>query len=98
MSVDLEPRLNALMRRAQAGEAAAWRELLSELAERLAVYFGRRLSQDHAADLEDLVQETLLAIHRRRATYDPGQPFTAWAYAVARYKLIDYLRSDKDAR
>lgn len=92
MTVDLEPRLNALMRRAQAGEAAAWRELLSELAERLAVYFGRRLSQDHAADLEDLVQETLLAIHRRRATYDPNQPFTAWAYAVARYKLIDFWR------
>jgi len=92
VSVDLEPRLNALMRRAQAGEAAAWRELLSVLAERRAIYFGRRLAQDHAADLEDLVQETLLAIHRRRATYDPSQPFTAWAYAVARYKLIDHWR------
>jgi RNA polymerase sigma-70 factor (ECF subfamily) len=92
VSVDLEPRLNALMRRAQAGEASAWRELLAELAERLSVYFGRRLAQDHAADLEDLVQETLLAIHRRRATYDPSQPFTAWAYAVARYKLIDFWR------
>jgi RNA polymerase sigma-70 factor (ECF subfamily) len=38
------------------------------------------------------VQETLLAVHTRRDTYDPGQPFTAWAYGVARYKLIDKLR------
>jgi RNA polymerase sigma-70 factor (ECF subfamily) len=43
-------------------------------------------------DAEDLVQETLIAVHTRRATYDPGQPFTAWAYAIARYKLIDALR------
>jgi RNA polymerase sigma-70 factor (ECF subfamily) len=44
------------------------------------------------ADVEDLVQETLLAIHVRRHTYDPDQPFTPWVYAIARYKLIDYLR------
>ena len=89
---DLEQRLNALMRRAQAGEAQAWRELLGELSQRLSIYYSRRLGQEHAADLEDLVQETLLAIHRRRVTYDATQPFTAWAYAVARYKLIDFWR------
>src|SRR6266496_6699664 len=44
------------------------------------------------ADVEDLVQETLLALHVRRHTYDPDQPFTPWVYAIARYKLIDYLR------
>ena len=38
------------------------------------------------------MQETLIAIHNRRSTYDPARPFTAWAYAVARYKLIDHLR------
>lgn len=92
MSAELEPRLKALMRRAQAGDSAAWRDLLSELSARLEVYFARRLSAAHAADLEDLVQETLLAIHRRRATYDPAQPFTAWAHAMARYKLIDFWR------
>lgn len=92
MIIDLEIRLSALMRRAQGGEAAAWRDLLRELAERLGAYFGRRLGPAHAADLEDLVQETLLAIHRRRATYDAAQPFTAWAYAIARYKLIDFWR------
>ena len=95
MIVDLELRLHALMRRAQAGEAAAWRALLTELYERLGVYFGRRLGPAHAADLEDLVQETLLAIHRRRVTYDASQPFTAWAYAIARYKLIDFWRRNR---
>src|SRR5262249_43268826 len=33
-----------------------------------------------------------LALHTRRATYDPGRPFTAWVHAIARYKLNDHLR------
>ena len=50
-----------------------------------------------AAPAEDLVQETLIAIHSRRATYDPGQPFTAWVYGIARYKLIDEFRRESAA-
>jgi len=38
------------------------------------------------------VQETLLAVHNQRHTYDPGQPLTAWVHAIARYKMIDLLR------
>jgi len=89
---DVEQRLKALMLRGQAGDRDAWRELLHVLDARLTPYFARRLGTDHAADVEDLVQETLLAVHGRRMTYDPGQPFTAWAYAMARYKLIDFWR------
>ena len=33
-----------------------------------------------------------MAIHNKRHTYDPEQPLTAWAQAIARYKLIDYFR------
>ena len=44
------------------------------------------------------MQDTLIAVHTRRATYDPRQPFTAWAYAVARYKLIDHWRRRKIRR
>jgi RNA polymerase sigma-70 factor (ECF subfamily) len=47
------------------------------------------------ADAEDLVQETLIAVHTRRASYDRQRPFTAWLYAVARYRMIDYLRRRK---
>lgn len=93
MTAELEDRLKALVTRGQAGDAGAWRELLSVLSRQLRSYFARRL--DSPADVEDLVQETLIAVHTRRATYDPGQPFTAWAYAVARYKLIDHWRRNR---
>lgn len=96
MAADLEDRLKALMLRGQAGDAAAWRELLALLSARLRMFFARRL--DGAADVEDLVQETLLAVHRRRMTYDPTQPFTVWAYAIARYKLIDHWRRNRSRR
>jgi RNA polymerase sigma-70 factor (ECF subfamily) len=86
-----EARLKALMLRGLAGEAAAQGQLLSALSGYLRGFFSRRLGAG-AADVEDLVQETLLAIHLKRAAYDPAQPFTPWAYAVARYKLIDHYR------
>ena len=73
-----------------AGEAEPYRRLLDELSRVLRAYYGRRCPP--GVDAEDLVQETLIAVHTRRATYDAGQPFTAWAYAIARYKLIDALR------
>src|ERR1700754_1787971 len=73
-----------------AGEAGPYRRLLDELSGLLRAYYGRRCPP--GMDAEDLVQETLIAVHTRRATYDRQQPFTAWAYAIARYKLIDALR------
>ncbi|MGK0490783.1 MAG: RNA polymerase sigma-70 factor (ECF subfamily) [Sphingomonas echinoides] len=73
------------------GDARAYRDLLDILAPLLRAFFGRRL-RDAAEDVEDLVQETLMAIHTRRATYDTSRPFTAWAYAVARYKMVDHFR------
>src|ERR1700743_3598727 len=76
-----------------AGEAGPYRRLLEELSGLLRAYYGRRCPP--GLDAEDLVQETLIAVHTRRATYDPAQPFTAWAYAIARYKLIDALRRNR---
>lgn len=75
---------------ALAGDGSAYARLLTELGALLRRYFERRLRD--AAEAEDLVQETLLAVHSRRATYEPSRPFTAWAYAIARYKLIDHFR------
>jgi RNA polymerase sigma-70 factor, ECF subfamily len=92
LEIGLEHRLRTLMLRARAGDASAWRELLGDLRVRLEAYFARRLVADLAAEADDLVQETLIAMHARAVTYDPGQPFTAWAYAIARYKLIDLWR------
>jgi RNA polymerase sigma-70 factor, ECF subfamily len=77
---------------ALAGDAGAYRMLLAGLTRHLRGYYARRL--DPAA-AEDAVQETLIAIHTRRATYDPSQPLTAWVYGIARYKLIDEYRRSK---
>jgi RNA polymerase sigma-70 factor (ECF subfamily) len=86
-----EERLRTLMVRAQTGDEAAYRVLLTELSEHLRGYFRRRLTT-MAGDAEDLVQETLLAIHNQRHTYDRSRPLTTWFYAIARYKLVDFLR------
>jgi RNA polymerase sigma-70 factor, ECF subfamily len=76
------------------GDAAAYRTLLDRLSRHLRAYFNRRLSRAgrSGSEAEDLVQETLLAIHTSRHTYDPSEPLTPWAHAIARYKLIDYFR------
>lgn len=91
----LEDRLRSLMLASLAGDAAAYRELLSDLSERLSRYYRRRLQAHLAVHVEDLVQETLLAIHTRRMTYDPNRAFTAWAFAIARYKMVDMLRRSR---
>ncbi len=78
------------------GDAASYRMLLAQLAPHLRGFFQRRLG--NSADAEDLVQETLIAIHTKRATYDPALPFTAWLHAIARYKLIDHFRRSKVRR
>ena len=91
---DLETQLKRLMLSGLDGDANAHRRLLSLLSERLRAYYSQPMSSAQA-DVEDLVQETLLAVHLRRASYDRGQPFTAWAFAIARYKMIDYWRRRK---
>ncbi|HVN02737.1 MAG TPA: sigma-70 family RNA polymerase sigma factor [Caulobacteraceae bacterium] len=88
---DTETVLKALMLRGLAGDAKAHGELLATLARHLRAFFARRLGGAQV-DVEDLVQETLLAIHLKRDTYDTAQPFTPWAYAIGRYKLLDHFR------
>ena len=88
---EAESRLKSLMLLSLSGDGTAYRELLIELSERLRAYYRRRLGAG-CSDAEDLVQETLMAIHTRRASFDRKQLFTPWAYAMARYKLVDYLR------
>jgi len=92
--IEAEPALRALMLEGLKGDARAYTALLAELAVRLRAYYARRLG-DAQDDAEDLVQETLIAMHRRRDSYDPGQPLTAWVYAIARYRLIDHFRRRK---
>jgi RNA polymerase sigma-70 factor, ECF subfamily len=79
-----------LMTRSLEGDAAAHRDLLQSLATHLRGYFHGRLHGD--ADVEDLVQETLLAVHLKRETFDVNERVTGWVFAIARHKLIDWYR------
>ena len=72
------------------GNGGAYRRLLGEIDLWLRRYYARRLP---AALVDDAVQETLLAVHSKLHTYDPGRPFGAWLSGIARYKWIDRLRA-----
>lgn len=86
-----EDRLHRLLTQAIAGDSAAYRTFLTELGAHLRAYFRRRLSRV-PDEVEDLVQETLLAVHSKRHTYRQEMPLTIWVHAIAHYKLVDYLR------
>ncbi len=62
---------------------------------RLRVYLRqqlRRVGRTEMSEAEDVLQETLLALHLSQHTYDPAAPLVAWVHAIARYKLVDHLR------
>lgn len=86
--------LSALMRQARRGDDEAYRQLLLRLAAWLrgVVRRGLAAAGRGPADLEDIVQETLLAMHLKRDTWDESQPLEPWVRAIARYKLVDHLR------
>lgn len=91
-----EAELKALLLAAQAGDKQAYRRLLGELTPLLRAYLRRQLGRyatRGTGDEEDVVQEVLLAVHGRLASYDPAYPATAWIHAIARYKAIDHLRA-----
>jgi RNA polymerase sigma-70 factor (ECF subfamily) len=86
-----ETRFRELLLRGLTGDAPAYHLFLKELSPHLRGYFRRRLS-GLPDDIEDLVQEVLLAVHNQRHTYEAAQPLTAWVHAIARYKMVDLLR------
>lgn len=86
-----ETRLHALFLQGAAGDEAAYRQFLQATAAHLRAFLRRRLAS-WPDEVEDLVQESLLAIHNQRHTYDTDAPLTAWMVAIAKYKLIDWLR------
>jgi len=94
-----EAELKALMLASLDGDAASHRALLDRLSRHLRAYYKSKLTRlgRGAAEAEDLVQEAVLAIHLKRHTYDPVEPLTPWVHAIARYKLIDFLRRTRSS-
>jgi len=86
-----EDRLKNLLVRGLAGDATAYHGFLKDLSALLRGFLKKRLPRT-PDEVEDLVQETLLAIHNQRHTFDASQPLTAWVHAIAKYKLIDSFR------
>jgi RNA polymerase sigma-70 factor (ECF subfamily) len=82
-----------LMRLAQAGDQVAYASLLVLLTAVTRQFARSRLGA--VPWIDDVVQETLLAVHRARHTYDPDRPFAPWFYAVASSRLIDVLRRER---
>lgn len=85
-------RLAALMCAAQAGDQAAYRTLLDDVALRLRNLVRARAPWLGHADVEDLVQDILLSLHASRATWDPARPFMPWLATIARHRMADHAR------
>jgi RNA polymerase sigma-70 factor (ECF subfamily) len=86
-----EERLRSLLAEGLAGDERAYCRFLTELTTLLRGFLRRRLVR-LPDQVEDLVQEILVAIHNQRHTYDHERPLTPWVHAIAKYKLTDLLR------
>ena len=84
-----EETMRDLMRLSQAGDKQAYAVLLEQTGRWLARFFSQKIAADA---VDDLVQETLISLHRKRASYDPSRPFLPWLAAIARYRWVDRLR------
>ena len=78
------------MGKAQAGDRDAYRTLLNDIHADLIRFVRRRVHDPQ--EVEDIVQDVLLMIHRARHTYDASRPFEPWMYAIARNTTIDHGR------
>lgn len=86
--------MEQLMIAANRGDSLAYARLLKSLSSELRGYIRNSLrsSGGNQSDLEDILQETLLALHAKRHTWRDSEPLRPWVYAIARYKVIDALR------
>lgn len=78
-----------LMGKAQGGDKIAYRALLGACRDWLLRYYARRIAPPM---VDDLVQDTLISLHVKRASFEAQRPFYPWLAAIARYRWIDALR------
>lgn len=88
---DTGGQIEALIRQALAGDKRAYAQALEQTARMLRPYLSRRLS--NRSEVEDVLQEILISVHKARHTYDGMRPYAPWAFAIARYRLTDHLRA-----
>ena len=90
---ELELRLSEWMQAAQGGDAAAYRDLLTTIQPKIRAIVRGKIREEAAA--EDVVQNTLLSIHRGRSTYRAERPFGPWMRAIVRNSITDHFRERK---
>ncbi len=90
---ELERQLSEWMQAAQGGDAVAYHNLLSTIQPKIRAIVRGKIREEAAA--EDVVQNTLLSIHRGRSTYRAERPFGPWMRAIVRNSIIDHFRERK---
>lgn len=93
MTAEQERESGALMARAQEGDQLAYVALLVLLTNATKQFARRRLGD--VPWIDDVVQETLLAVHGARQTFDVRRPFAPWFYAIASNRMIDVIRRER---
>jgi RNA polymerase sigma-70 factor (ECF subfamily) len=91
LGVDSDKELADLLRAAIAGDECAYAEFLRRAAKCVRGFLHRRIRHG-GLDPEDIVQETLLAIHMKRHTWRTDSPVFPWLFAITRHKAIDAFR------
>lgn len=94
-SLILEAKLKASMLQALQGDSNAYEQFLEQVAGMMRAYLTRSMRKSSPDQIEDLVQDVLLSIHRKKHTFQTEMPIRPWVYAIARYRMIDYFRSEK---
>lgn len=88
---DKADNFEVLMKQALHGDQRAYADLLRATSHFLRPFLAKRLSFTN--EVEDLLQEILISIHKARHTYDGNRSYKPWVYAIAKFRLQDYLRA-----
>lgn len=92
MKTDDEKELAALLRESLAGNEASYAKFLDRVSRLVRAVARRKLGDSVGIEPEDIVQETLLAVHAKRHTWRTTEPVMPWVYAITRYKVVDAYR------
>jgi RNA polymerase sigma-70 factor (ECF subfamily) len=92
---EFEAELQEGMRQSLLGNKEAYEKLLKRISVMVRGYLFKRLRPGSQEKVEDLVQDVLVAIHRKKHLYRLDMPLLPWLYAIAKYRLIDHFRAQK---
>ena len=75
---------------AQEGNQVSYKVLLKEISDFLKPILRFKLS--NPVDVDDLLQDVLMSVHRSRHTFDPRYPFKPWLKVITQSRLIEFWR------